>query len=59
MNKLAYDLALLCVEHGLRRTELDTCQDSAQFALHTFKDAYNKIMESREPLLDLFSASSD
>lgn len=42
MNKLAYDLALLCVEHGLRCTEPETCQKSAQFALDTFKDAYNE-----------------
>lgn len=57
MNKLAYDLALLCVEHGLRYTDPNTCQESALFALSTFKETYNAIMESGEPILDFFSSS--
>lgn len=57
MNRLAYDLALLCVEHGLRCTEPETCQKSAQFALDTFKDAYNEIVKSGEPFIDSFGTS--
>ena len=57
MNKLAYDLALLCVEHGLRQTDPETCLESAQFALQTFKQAYNEIIQSEEPLLDSFGTS--
>ena len=57
MNKLAYDLALLCVEHGLKCVDLNTCQESAQFAIDTFKAAYDEIMKSGEPFLDSFGTS--
>lgn len=56
MNKLAYDLALLCVEHGLRINEPESYQDSAQFALKTFKKAYKQILESGEPFIDTFGS---
>lgn len=54
MNKLAYDLALLCAEHGLRQADPETNSESAQFALQTFKQAYDEIVHSGEPLLDSF-----
>lgn len=54
MNKLAYDLALLCVEHGLKYAEIETCEKSAEFALKTFKAAYSEIVKSGEPFLDSF-----
>lgn len=57
MNKLAYDLALLCVEHGLRTNEPESCNESAQFALKTFKAAYEQILKSGEPLLNTFGSS--
>lgn len=54
MNKLAYDLALLCAEYSLSRLEPENCQESAQLVLETFQDSYRIIMESGEPLLDSF-----
>lgn len=57
MNKLAYDLALLCVEHGLKYAELETCQESARFALETFKTAYSELEELSKPFLDSFGAA--
>lgn len=55
MNKLAYDLALLCVEHGLRFASIDSCSEATQFALKTFKESYEQILESGEPFIDSFS----
>lgn len=54
MNKLAYDLALICVEHGLKYAEIETCKESADFALETFKTVYSEIVKSGEPFLDSF-----
>lgn len=54
MNKLAYDLALLCVEHGMKQTEPETCEESAKFAIETFVNAYNAIVNSSEPLIRSF-----
>lgn len=49
MDKLAYDLALLCVQYGLNQAGPENCHDSALFALKTFKEAYELIAESGEP----------
>lgn len=54
MNKLAYDLALLCVEHGMKQTEPETCEESAKFAVKTFVKAYNTIVNSAEPFVRSF-----
>lgn len=54
MNKLAYDLALLCVEHGMKQTEPETCEESVKFAIETFVNAYNAIANSSEPFIHSF-----
>lgn len=53
-NKLAYDLALLCVQNGLQQMQPDNCVDAADFALKTFSKSYKTIIESEEPLLSFF-----
>ena len=58
MNKLAYDLALLCVEHGLREFNPSGYEESADFALRTFKATYDHLIKSGEPLLDSFSPNT-
>lgn len=57
MNKLAYDLALLCVEHGLRTTKPESWKESSDFAFETFKCVYERIADSGEPLLQSFVSS--
>lgn len=54
-NKLAYDLALLCVQNGLQQMQPDNCIDASEFALKTFTKSYKAIIESGEPSLNLFS----
>ena len=54
MNKLAYDLALLCVEHGMKQIEPETCEESIKFAIETFVNAYNAIVNSSEPFIHSF-----
>lgn len=54
-SKLAYDLALLCVQNGLQQLQPDNCVDAAEFALKTFTKSYRAIIESGEPSLDFFS----
>lgn len=54
-NKLAYDLALLCVQNGLQQMQPQNCIDAAEFALKTFTKSYEAIIESGEPSLDFFS----
>lgn len=56
MNKLAYDLALICVEHGLKYADLETCKESANFAMETFETAYRELEKLSEPFLDSFGA---
>lgn len=58
MNKLAYDLALLCAEYSLNHIEPENCKDSAQLVLETFRDSYNFLLDSGEPLLRSFGEIS-
>lgn len=55
MNKLAYDLALLCAEYSLKHIEPETCQESVHLVLETFKEAYKLLNDSCKPILDPFS----
>lgn len=57
-EKFAYDLSLLCVSHALEDLNPTDMDETVDFALKCFKNSYNKILRSSDPVLEIIDTIS-
>lgn len=58
MNKLAYDLALICAKEGAERFNPASCTKYAEILLESFEKSYNHLIQLGHPFLESFDSSN-